>query len=106
MATTPEGRVKRLVKAHLREAGAYAFWPVQTGMGSRTLDCLGCHKRRAFAIETKAPGNKPTEQQLWLIQQMQLSGMAVFVIDTVDFTAPCWMELTAWLGIDQIPIYP
>jgi len=104
MATTPEGKVKKLVKLHLKAAGAYGFWPVQTGMGSRTLDCLGCHRRRAFAIETKAPGKQPTEQQLWLIQQMQLAGMAVFVIDSTDLSDPCWMELIAWLGQDQIAL--
>jgi hypothetical protein len=105
MATTPEGKVKRLVKQYLKDAGAYQFWPVQTGMGSRTLDCLGCHKRRAFAIETKAPGKQPTEQQLWLIQQMQLAGMAVFVIDSTDTSTPAWMELIAWLERDQTVIY-
>ena len=39
---TPEGRVKEMVKARLKEAGAYQFWPVQAGMGAATVDCLAC----------------------------------------------------------------
>ena len=44
---TPEGKVKVKVKNLLNAYGAYHFWPVQTGMGARTLDCLGCHNGRA-----------------------------------------------------------
>lgn len=97
MAATPEARVKRLVKETLKEAKAYQFWPVQTGLGARTLDCIGGHRGRAFAIETKAPGKKLTEQQEWIKQEMQLAGIRVFVIDTEDMFEPCWTELMAWL---------
>lgn len=31
-----------MVKARLKEAGAYQFWPVQTGLGAATVDCLAC----------------------------------------------------------------
>ena len=100
MASTPEGKVKAKVKRRLAEAGAYAFWPVQTGMGSRTLDCLGSHRGRAFAIETKAEGKALTEQQEWIRQRIQLSGGKVFVINTTDDMAPCWTELLAWLLLE------
>ena len=45
---TPEGKVKVKVKNLLNAYGCYHFWPVQTGMGASTLDCLGCHNGRAF----------------------------------------------------------
>lgn len=98
MASTPEGKVKRRVKATLaRQPFIYSFWPVQTGMGARTLDCLGAFRGKAFAIETKAPGAKLTEQQEWTKQKMELSGVRVFVVDTTDETQQCWTELLAFL---------
>jgi len=86
MASTPEGKVKLRVKNMLSKYGAdvYYFWPVQTGMGSRTLDCLGAHKGAMFAIETKAPGKHPTELQELIIEEMERAGITVFVIGERD----------------------
>ena len=85
---TPEGKVKLRVKAILNAHGAYHFWAVQTGMGARTLDRLGCHNGLAFAIETKAPGKKMTEQQCAIAERMEYSRMKVFEISDADgFTA-------------------
>lgn len=97
---TPEGKVKARVKDALREAKAYQFWPVQTGMGAPTLDCLGCHRGRYFSVETKREGGKLTERQEWIVQQMQLAGAKVFIIDTTDENAQCWVELRAWLYLN------
>lgn len=60
---TPEGKVKDKVKALLTEFGAYQFWPVQTGYGKRTLDCLACYCGRFIAIETKRAGKDLTPFQ-------------------------------------------
>lgn len=85
MANTPEGKVKRKVSQILKGAEElYYFMPVQTGYGSPTLDYLGCSRGRAFAIETKAPGKKPTARQVAIMQEMLAAGMAVFVIDGQD----------------------
>lgn len=81
---TPEGKVKDKVKKVLNAYGCYHFWPVQTGMGARTLDCLGSHNGRAFAIETKAPGKKMTEQQRAIADRMELSRCTVFEISTSE----------------------
>jgi hypothetical protein len=89
---TPEGKVKSVVKKMLRAAGAYQFWPVQTGFGTVTIDCLGCHKSLAFAIETKAPGAKPTERQEVTLEEIAASGAKCFVIDG-DYK-----ELEQWLS--------
>lgn len=83
-AVTPEGKVKAKVKNVLNAYGCYHFWPVQTGMGARTLDCLGCHNGRAFAIETKAPGKKMTPQQASIATRIEDSQCKVFEISTPD----------------------
>jgi hypothetical protein len=85
MAQTPEGKVKAAVKKMLTDSqrwgSIYQFWPVQTGYGEATLDCLGCYLGKFFAIETKAPGKKPTARQKLSIRAMGDAGARVFVID-------------------------
>ena len=59
-----------------------------------TLDYLGSSKGRAFAIETKAPGKKPTVRQNEIINEMILAKMKVFVIDGLPKD---YEELRLWL---------
>jgi hypothetical protein len=62
--TTPEGKVKEKLKKRLKELRCfYMFWPVQTGMGKRTLDCLICAGGWFIAIETKRDGQDLTDLQ-------------------------------------------
>lgn len=97
MADTPESKVKAQVKSLLKAHKAYQFWPVQTGFGSPTLDCLGTHAGRFFAVETKAPGKKPTVRQQVTADEIRLAGGKVFIID-----GPLGlMELAAWLSSAQ-----
>lgn len=93
---TPEGHVKNEVKKIfiLHKPRLYAHWPVQNGMGAPTLDCIGVVNSFAFAIETKAPGKKPTPRQQITIDQMREAGCKVFVIDG----APGLTELSQWLS--------
>ena len=58
----------------LNESGAWYFMPVPTGMQVATLDFLGCYKGRFFAIETKRPGEKPTERQRIVMQKIDAAG--------------------------------
>lgn len=86
MASTPEAKVKAKVKAalkHLQERGypVYYHMPVQNGMGKPTLDFIGCINGKFFAIETKAPGKKPTERQESTIAEMHRAGAHVIVYD-------------------------
>jgi hypothetical protein len=90
---TPEGKVKSKVKELLNLHVAYQFWPVQTGMGSRTLDCLGCHSGRFFSIETKAKGKHMTEQQASIADRMLRSGARVFEIDGDLSELEYWLRL-------------
>ena len=81
---TPEGRVKALVRLQLRkEFGrrCYAFWPVQTGRGARTLDCLFCVDGRFFAVETKRPGADLTEIQKDTSEEIWRAGGVVYKVD-------------------------
>jgi hypothetical protein len=96
MARTLEGAVKARVKKMLNEAKAYHYWPVGNGMGSPTLDCLGCHHGRFFAIETKAPGKKPTPRQEGTIREIHLATGMAFVIDGTDGSydlLKMWLEM-------------
>lgn len=89
---TPEGLVKERVKRMLKAYGAYWHCPVQNGMGAPSLDFICCFKGRYFAVETKAPGKKPTPRQEITMQQIRDAGGKVFVID-----GDC-SELEAWLN--------
>lgn len=80
MASTPEGKVKDKVKRLLKKYGCYQFWPVQTGYGAPTLDCLACHNGYFLGIETKAPGKHPTPRQLLTMDDMKEADGKVFVI--------------------------
>jgi hypothetical protein len=81
---TPEGRIKHKVKIMLATLGegVYAHWPVQNGMGSPTLDCIGCAWGFYFAIETKAPFKKPTARQDLTIGRIKEAGGVTFVVST------------------------
>lgn len=81
---TPEGKVKKHVKELLAQEKyaqhLWANWPVPAGYGVPMLDCIGSFKGRAFAIETKAPGEHLTERQKFTADEMERGGMKVFVI--------------------------
>lgn len=95
MGRTPEAIVKDEVKKIIREFteqvpitspiftpdAIKAFWPVQNGMGSPSLDCLICYRGLFIAIETKAPGKKPTPRQETTIAEYRAAGAIVLVID-------------------------
>lgn len=77
---TPEGKVKLKVKAMLTEFKAYQHWPVLTGYGAPTLDCIGCYHGLYFAVETKAPGKHLSPRQELTKSEIEAAGGIVFVI--------------------------
>jgi len=94
--TTPENLVKAKTRQVLAEYdGLYTHWPVPAGFGKRTIDCLACYRGRFFGIETKAPGKKPTLNQVKTIRDIELAMGRVFVID--DVRSPVLDELREWL---------
>jgi hypothetical protein len=78
---TPEGKIKAKVKKLLIEYGVYSFMPVQAGYGKPGLDFHCIFMGRAFCIETKKPGGKPTARQELTIREIVQAGGEVFVID-------------------------
>lgn len=108
---TPEGKVKAAVKREIAKFGkrVYTHWPVQTGFGAPTLDCIGAIRsalvRRAgvaFAVETKAPGQHLTARQELTKEHMEAGGICVFVVGERDDAAPPYRysgleELVTWL---------
>jgi len=91
---TPEGKVKERVKSLLRRYGAYYHMPVQNGMGAPSLDFVGCHRGRYFAVETKAGRNQMTPRQLLTAEEIRSAGGTVFLVNE---TAGCMEFLEAWL---------
>lgn len=106
---TPEGRVKARVKRVLDKfKPIYTFWPVPYGYGASTLDCLVCYRGAFIAIETKAPGGKPTDRQKMILAKMKASGAETFLIDGQNGELE---RLETYLGgvnnVEQRPpIYP
>ncbi|QIG66898.1 VRR-NUC endonuclease domain-containing protein [Rhizobium phage RHph_TM3_14A] len=104
MATTPEGKVKAEVKKVLAQFGEHidGFWPVPSGLGESHLDYVGCvdtpQGGRFFAIETKAPGKKPTPRQALRIENVKKAGGVVFVIDGTPKTDTVG-QLFSWLKV-------
>ena len=78
---TPEGKIKQRIKRLLDNYPHYRFMPVQMGMGQTTLDFLICCNGRFCAIEAKAPGKQPTDQQRQRIKEIRAAGGETFVID-------------------------
>jgi len=85
---TPEGKVKKAVKAVLAEFGddIDGFWPVPSGYGESHLDYVGSAWGFFLSIETKAPGGKPSPRQIARIRTVELSGGLALVIDGTDKT--------------------
>jgi len=96
----PEAVVKAKVRRLLNEYGdeLYSYWPVPSGFGRTTIDCLGCYRGRFFSIEAKAPGRKPTLRQVDTLAQMERAMGKTFVIDSVS--SPVLADLRTWL--DQL----
>jgi len=95
MANTPEGKVKKTVSALLKSVpGVFYTMPVPSGYGESTLDYIGCYRGKYFAVETKAPGKKPTDRQNMVIDKMRKAGGAVFVIDGDLTELKQWLETT------------
>lgn len=92
---TPEGELKARIKRWLEKKGAevYTFWPVQTGMGKRTVDLLACYRGTFVAIELKRPGKKPTALQERVLDQVADAGGVSFWCDDFDHFLDLWRLL-------------
>jgi hypothetical protein len=91
---TPEGRVKAKLKKELVEHGYYQFWPVQTGYGAATVDCLACSLGVFVGFECKAPGKKLTPRQLTTMRAMRKAGAETWLVTTDTAGELKWIRVT------------
>lgn len=90
---TPENLVKAKVKEVLTRYGAYFFLPVSAGYGVHGIpDFICCHKGEFVAIETKAPGKKPTALQVLQMEKITKAGGAWFLVDGDTTELEEWLE--------------
>jgi len=100
MATTPEGIVKKQIKALLTAHGTWFFLPVSSGFGVHGIpDFVGCHNGRCFGVEAKAPGKKASALQLRQKSLMEAAGAKWILIDGPESLK----ELDAWLNGTGVP---
>jgi len=85
MANTPEGKVKKVVVAQLKQLGAYYFSPMTGGYGkSGVPDIIACYQGYFFGIECKAGDNKPTALQNKNLDGIEDAGGFSFVINEAN----------------------
>jgi hypothetical protein len=91
---TPETRVKKALKAKLALWGWYTFWPVQTGYGQATVDCLACMTRGGFiGIECKREGiRRPTLRQAAVMARIRAAGGVTYLVTMKDGELE-WIEI-------------
>jgi hypothetical protein len=81
MARTPEGRVKDMCVAVIKQYGAYYFFP-QAGIHGRAgiPDIIVCYKGYFLGVECKAGYNKPTALQEKEMDAIFKAGGSAFVV--------------------------
>lgn len=78
---TPEGLVKKKLRAYLDMLGAYYFMPVQMGYGATTVDFLVCIDGKFHAIETKRQGvTKLTLRQGSVLDKVKKAGGEAWLV--------------------------
>ncbi len=101
----PEQLIHKAVADHLRQRGApgMLFWhtpngarmpgrrghvqgAIAKGLGVRAgvSDILALHNGKFFAMELKAPGGRPTEEQLRFIDEVRANGGYTCVAEGLD----------------------
>ena len=81
----PEARLSRQIMKALKERGAWCFKVHGSEYQPAGIpDILGCYQGIMFGVETKMPGNKPSEIQNYRMAQMQKAGAVVVVAYSVN----------------------
>lgn len=79
---TPEGKVKKKVKAILDEMDVYYFMPGTHGYGSSGVpDIIGCYKGTFIGIECKAANGRTTALQVKNLNHIGRCGGVALVIN-------------------------
>lgn len=105
MAETPEGKVKRQVKAYLKSIGAWYYMPVSNGMGRVGCpDILVCWEGRFIGIETKAPGKRKnvTPNQQREIRAINGAHGLAMVVDSAEQVKRAFRLIEEGVDYDEI----
>lgn len=95
MASTPESRIKGVIKGILDGHGAYRVMPVSNGMGAHGVpDFLVCIAGRFVGIEAKAGKGKPTALQMSNLRRILAAGGSALVINEHNV-----QHLDGWLSV-------
>jgi hypothetical protein len=85
VASTPESKVKALIKQLLVLHGAYYVMPVSNGMGRHGVpDFMVCAYGRFIGIEAKTVGKYPTDLQMSNLRQLDETGGIALVINETN----------------------
>lgn len=89
---TPEGKLKKKVKALLDEFGAWHCSPMGGSYGRAGVpDILACVNRWFLAIETKAGNNAPTKLQRYELDRVSSAGGVAIVVN--EYSLPALRDL-------------
>ena len=82
-----EKNFENRVKAYLKSKGVWyiKYWGGSRFTKSGIPDLLACVNGKFVAIELKAPNGKPSELQLYTIEQIKKAGGKAFVLYPKDF---------------------
>ena len=95
MASTPESRIKGVIKGILDGHGAYRVMPVSNGMGAHGIpDFLVCLNGRFLGIEAKAGKGKPTALQLSNLRRIHEAGGSALIVNEHNV-----QNLDGWLAV-------
>ena len=82
MASTPEAKVKKQIRAILDEYGAYYAMPIGSGYGNSGVpDFLVCYKGWFIGIEAKAGKGKTTALQDMNLEKIEKAGGMTLIIN-------------------------
>jgi Holliday junction resolvase len=104
MASTPEGKVKKVVTEQLKKLGAYYFSPMTGGYGkSGVPDIIACYNGYFFGIECKAGNNKPTALQQKNLDAITGARGFSFIINEANMGELSY-AMQLWVGdADHLP---
>lgn len=81
---TPEGAVKNEIKKLLKKMRKTFFWFVQDRFTAGIPDVIGCCRGLFFALEIKAPGERPNTLQTIVLRLLRAAGAKADWTDSVE----------------------
>ena len=88
MASTPEAKVKKQIRAILDEYGAYYAMPIGSGYGNSGVpDFLVCYKGWFIGIEAKAGKGNTTALQDMNLEKIEKAGGIAMIVNEFNLQA-------------------